>query len=191
MNARGSRDPAHRCNCLGSYGRPSPGGDACEYAQRSGRLGSARRPVLVGGSCRKEVVAVLRALEERTGVEVFTACEVHAETMATGTRRAQSTVFKTVQRMKAPPERSRTPDWREPGVRGAASWWGFDLGTVQDASETPRAGGASKSSARPPRPPATASSSTTCGHSEFTLPIKPTRRRPGARRLRGRGPSSP
>lgn len=60
---------------------------------------------LVGGSCRDEVCAALGALGARTGQRVFTVHEVYAEMLALGTRYAESTVFKTMQRMKEPPKR--------------------------------------------------------------------------------------
>ena len=41
-----------------------------------------------------------------TGQQVFTVCEVYAEMLAAGTRYAESTVFKTMQRMKAPAGRA-------------------------------------------------------------------------------------
>ena len=66
------------------------------------RLGDRK---LAGGSCRDEVVAAIRLLAERTGQQVFTVPEVYAEMVAAGTGYAESTVFKTIQRMKVPPER--------------------------------------------------------------------------------------
>jgi hypothetical protein len=66
------------------------------------RLGGRK---LAGGSCRDEVVAALRALRQRIGADVFTVREVYAEMMAGRTRYAESTVFKTMQRMKDPPRR--------------------------------------------------------------------------------------
>ena len=50
-------------------------------------------------------MSALRALEERTGVDVFTVRDIDAEMVAAGTQYAESTVFKTVQRMKASPVR--------------------------------------------------------------------------------------
>ena len=66
------------------------------------RLGARR---LAGGSCRDEVAAAIQALAARTGVQLFTVRDVYAKMLATGTRYRESTVFKTMQRMKAPPER--------------------------------------------------------------------------------------
>jgi hypothetical protein len=66
------------------------------------RLGG-RKPAVAG--CRDEVVASLAALSQRTGQQVFTVPEVYAEMLAAGTRYAESTVCKTVQRMKASPVR--------------------------------------------------------------------------------------
>jgi hypothetical protein len=67
------------------------------------RLGG-RRPV--EAACRDEVAASLGVLWDRTGQQVFTACEVYAEMLAAGTRFAESTVFKTMQRMKVPAGRA-------------------------------------------------------------------------------------
>ena len=50
-------------------------------------------------------MAALVGLAERTGKEVFTGGEVHAEMAETGTRYPKSTVLKTIQRMKEPPDR--------------------------------------------------------------------------------------
>jgi hypothetical protein len=64
------------------------------------RLGG-RKPA--DASCRDEVAASLAALWERTSHAVFAVGEVYAEMVAAGARYAESTVFKTMQRMKAPP----------------------------------------------------------------------------------------
>ncbi len=69
------------------------------------RLG-ARKPAK--SSCRDEVATSLAALWERTGQQAFTVREVYAEMLGVGTRYAESTVFKTMQRMKAPAGR---PPW--------------------------------------------------------------------------------
>ena len=61
------------------------------------RLG-ARRPA--EASCRDEVAA-LAELQDRTGQQLFTVREVYAEMRAAGTSYAESTVFKTMQRLKA------------------------------------------------------------------------------------------
>lgn len=66
------------------------------------RLGGRK---LAGGSCRDEVVAALEALKLRDAAQVFTVHDVHAAMVAVGTRYAESTVFKTMQRMKTAPER--------------------------------------------------------------------------------------
>jgi len=66
------------------------------------RLGGRK---LAAGSCRNEVVAASRALTARNGVDVFTVCDVYQEMVQAGTRYAECTVFKTMQRMKEPPER--------------------------------------------------------------------------------------
>lgn len=71
----------------------------------------AGQPIRLGGrksaapTCREEVLAALAALETRAAREVFTVREVYAEMVATGTRYAEPTVFKTIQRMKDPPAR--------------------------------------------------------------------------------------
>ena len=66
------------------------------------RIGSRK---LAQASCRDEVAAALRALQIRTGQRVFTVRAVYAEMLAAGTVYSESTVFKTMQRMKAPPVR--------------------------------------------------------------------------------------
>jgi hypothetical protein len=60
------------------------------------------------------VSAALLELRNRTGQQVFTVREIYAEMLATGTRYAESTVFKTMQRMKAPPVRVPPPGARQP-----------------------------------------------------------------------------
>ena len=77
-----------------------------------------RRPAVAGGwvllggwrpvevNCRDEVAASLAVLWDRTGQQVFTVREVYAEMLAAGTRYPESTVFKTMQRMKAPAGRA-------------------------------------------------------------------------------------
>ena len=69
------------------------------------RLGGRK---LAGGSCRDEVVVALHGLRARTGAQVFTVRDVYAEMMAAGTGYAESTVFKTMQRMKEEPKRPPT-----------------------------------------------------------------------------------
>ena len=69
------------------------------------RLGGRK---LAGGSCRDEVVAALHALRARTGTRVFTVRDVYSEMVAAGTGYAESTVFKTMQRMKEAPKRPPT-----------------------------------------------------------------------------------
>jgi hypothetical protein len=66
------------------------------------RLGGRK---LAAGSCRDEVVAALESLQALPGADVVTVRDVYAEMMRAGTRYAESTVFKTMQRMKSPPER--------------------------------------------------------------------------------------
>jgi hypothetical protein len=67
------------------------------------RLGG-RKPAQA--SCRDEVAGAVQALQIRTGQQVFTVRAVYAEMLRAGTRYAESTVFKTMQRMKAPAGRS-------------------------------------------------------------------------------------
>jgi len=57
------------------------------------RLGGRK---LAAGSCRNEVVAAIRALTARNGVDVFTVGDVYQEMVQAGTRYAESTVFKTM-----------------------------------------------------------------------------------------------
>ena len=57
------------------------------------------------GSCRDEVEAALSALSARNGRSAFTVRDVYGEMVAAGTLYAESTVFKTMQRMKDPPKR--------------------------------------------------------------------------------------
>ena len=60
---------------------------------------------LAAGSCRDEVVTALQVLKVRTGCQVFTVGDVYGEMVSAGTRYAESTVFKTMQRMKTPADR--------------------------------------------------------------------------------------
>jgi len=60
---------------------------------------------LAQGSCRDEVAAALSALSARDGRSVFTVRDVDDETVVAGTPYAETTVFKTVQRMKGAPKR--------------------------------------------------------------------------------------
>jgi len=77
------------------------------------RLGG-RKPA--AASCRDEVAASVTALSARTGEQVFTVREVYAEMLAAGTRYAESTVFKTMQRMKAPAGRAPWIDLEQTGA---------------------------------------------------------------------------
>ena len=65
-----------------------------------------RRPAT--SSCRDEVAAALFALAVRDGRSVFTVREVYTQMVAGGTGYAESTVFKTMQRMKEAPKRPPT-----------------------------------------------------------------------------------
>ena len=78
------------------------------FAGREIRLGR-RKPA--APTCREEVLSALAALETRAAGEVFTVREVYAEMVATGTRYAEPTVFKTMQRMKEPPARKSRSCW--------------------------------------------------------------------------------
>ena len=51
------------------------------------------------------LVAAIHMLTARDGVHVFTVRDVFQEMVQAGTRYVESTVFKTIQRMKVPPER--------------------------------------------------------------------------------------
>jgi hypothetical protein len=82
------------------------------------RLGG-RKPA--NGSCRDEVAASLTALWERTGQRVFTVREVYAEMLGAGTRYAESTVFKTMQRMKGPAGRAPWIVLEQSGTGGRLS----------------------------------------------------------------------
>ena len=67
----------------------------------------AGQPIRLGGrkpvapTCREEVLTAIAALTERTGDEIFTARKVYAEMATGGTSYAETTVLKTMQRMKA------------------------------------------------------------------------------------------
>ena len=67
------------------------------------RLGGRK---LADGSCRAEIVAAIQALDGRAGGQAFTVRDVYAEMVAAGTRYVESTVYKTMQRMKTPPDRA-------------------------------------------------------------------------------------
>ena len=69
------------------------------FAGREIRLGR-RKPS--ASSCRDEVVAALSTLTAHDTRPVFTVCEVYTEMVASGTRYAELTVFKTMKRMKEP-----------------------------------------------------------------------------------------
>ena len=50
-------------------------------------------------------MAAIQAMKGRRGGQAFTVRDVYGEMAAAGTRYEESTVFKTMQRMKAPPQR--------------------------------------------------------------------------------------
>jgi hypothetical protein len=56
-------------------------------------------------TCREEVLAALAALEQRCARQVFTVGEIYAQMVSAGTPYAEGTVFKTMQRTKAPAAR--------------------------------------------------------------------------------------
>jgi len=62
-----------------------------------------RKPV--APTCREEVLVALAALETPAVRQVFTVREVYDEMAAIGTRYAETTVFKTMPRMKDAPAR--------------------------------------------------------------------------------------
>jgi hypothetical protein len=68
----------------------------------------ARGRKLAGGSCRDEIVAALQLHRARTDTQVFTVRDVYEEMVAAGTWYAESTVLKTMQRMKEAPKRPPT-----------------------------------------------------------------------------------
>ena len=51
-------------------------------------------------------ISAIQALKGRRGGQAFTVRDVYGEMAAAGTRYEESTVFKTMQRMKAPPQRA-------------------------------------------------------------------------------------
>jgi hypothetical protein len=63
-------------------------------------------------------VAVLSALSARDGRQVFTVREIFAEMLARGTGYAETTVFKTMQRMKNEPKRPPTVRLERSGTEG-------------------------------------------------------------------------
>jgi hypothetical protein len=68
-------------------------------------------------------VAALAVLAARGSKKVFTVREVYVEMLATGTSYAESTVFKTMQRMKEPAVRAPYAQfgaWRNRRVSSAA-----------------------------------------------------------------------
>src|SRR5258708_1758219 len=61
---------------------------------------------LAAGSCRDQVAAALSTLSVRCSRSGFSLREVYAEMVAAATFYAESTVFKTMQRMKKPASRA-------------------------------------------------------------------------------------
>jgi len=79
------------------------------------RLGG-RKPA--ASSCRDEVLVAMAALSGRNGRGVFTVSEVYAEMRARRTPYVESTVFKTMQRMKKEPARPPYVSLDRAGKRG-------------------------------------------------------------------------
>lgn len=73
-----------------------------------------------GNSCRDEVVSALVALSSRNEKQAFTVREVYAEMLAHGTLYAETTVFKTMQRMKDPSPRRPFVSLQRVGRHGFA-----------------------------------------------------------------------
>jgi hypothetical protein len=73
-------------------------------------------------TCRDEVLSALVSLSERAGTrgaeQIFTVRHVHAEVVANGTKCAQVTVFKTMQRMKEEPVRPQYGRLERVGRKG-------------------------------------------------------------------------
>jgi hypothetical protein len=67
------------------------------------RLGGRKPPE---ASCQDEVAEAVSELGRGRGGEVFTVREVYAAMVAAGTQYREPTVFKTMQRMKAPAGRA-------------------------------------------------------------------------------------
>ena len=72
------------------------------FPGRQVRLGF-RRPAL--STCRDEVLAAITSLSAESSKQVFTVREVFDKMAECGTTYAESTVFKTMQRMKVSPTR--------------------------------------------------------------------------------------
>ena len=89
------------------------------------RPSQASRAPPAAGAGRDEVVAAIQALEGRTGAGIFTVRDVYAEMVAAGTRYVKSTAFKTMQRMKAPPERPSFIPLEKAGCEGFRLTLGF------------------------------------------------------------------
>lgn len=73
------------------------------------------------GGCRDEVATALYALLARDGRSVFTVRDVYAEMVAAGTLYAETTVFKTMQRMKRAPKRPPLSSWNGREEKGSGS----------------------------------------------------------------------
>ena len=101
-----------------------PGGDASPYEPRrlgTRGLGPARGRKPAQGSCRDEVAAALSTLSARDGRSVFTVRDVYDEMVTAGTPYAETTVFKTMQRMKGAPKRPPMIQLERAGEKGSES----------------------------------------------------------------------
>jgi hypothetical protein len=82
------------------------GGDASEPEPRSqlrGATDHAPRSQAGGAYVSGRILIALASLSERYGEQAFTVREVYAEMLAHGTSYAETTLTKTVQRMKGSP----------------------------------------------------------------------------------------
>ena len=77
---------------------------------------AGRKPLQ--GSCRDEVAASLSALSARDGRSLFTIRDVYDEMVSAGTRYAETTVSKTMQRMKGVPKRAPVIQLERAGGEG-------------------------------------------------------------------------
>jgi hypothetical protein len=94
-----------------------------------------RRPAL--SACRDEVLAAITGLSANSSKQVFTVREVFNEMTGCGAAYAESTVFKTMQRMKEPPARPPYTHLERVGRQG------FRLKAVlrENGSRNPRRSG--------------------------------------------------
>jgi hypothetical protein len=69
-------------------------------------MDTASNPSDVRSTCRDSVISALLGLAERTSRDVFTGGQVYTEMLSKGANYSKSTVLKTMQRMKEPPDRA-------------------------------------------------------------------------------------